>query len=451
MRKLFVIPAVIIAAVLSCIIIVIWRGAGSDIDKTHRLADGSTLVLKEAVLTSSNYNYRYRSGGKVVQWLAPILPPSIQQRFSPVSGSLGWSPAHGETNLILTTINRSKGKNRSSTLARLQLFDDQGNQYDACWGASTLAVGDVTVHCWRVQAFPRRSRMLGLRFLASQQRGGWTNVATLRVRNPGFGDYTQWQAERRPIEKYDGSLGVTLVEFQSGLPLERDRRSGHLAARMNRLVFSFAENGVPSDHWRIQKLTFSDATGNHWSPYLDFIEQSFSWATNGTAEFFGALWPGEQAWKVRLETLRAAGFTPEDLWEVPLTLPAARMVNTLSNSWDRDSVRVKLVGLASPETDHPGEFKWTAKWWGAEKSKVYSLALSMHSAVKGKRVSFVRCMDQDGAAVKLMSHQNQDFDKQAIFLRPRSSATDLRLTLALQSSRFVEFLARPEFVTERSP
>ena len=442
---------IVAAAVLVCIVVVIWRGDANDIDKAHRLSDGSTLVLKEVVLTSSNYTYRYRSGGKLIRWLAPVLPPAIQRRLSPASGSLGWSPAKGETNLMITTVTRSAGKNASSTLGRLQMLDDQGNPYDACWGASTLGVSDVTVHCWRVQAFPRRSRSLSLRFLAVQQAGGWTNIATLRVRNPAFGDYPQWQPEPRPIEKHDGSLGVRLVEFESGLPLERDRRNGHLAARMNRLVFSFSESGEPSDQWRIQKLTFSDATGNHWSPYLDFAEQSFSWATNGTAEFFGALWPGEQAWKVRLEAVRNAGFAPEDLWEVPLALPAPRMVNTLSNSWERDGATVKLVGLASPETDHSGEFKWTAKWWGSDKSKVYSIALSMHSPVNGQRLTFVRCTDQDGQDVKLMSHQNQDSDKQAIFLRPRSSATELRLMLAVQRSRFVEFLARPDFAAYLAP
>lgn len=438
-----------LAALVAFIIALIIRGASDDFGKARRLPDGSTLLLEQVVLTSTNFAFAYRGGGKFVRSLARVLPAFIQKRLSPSSGSLGFSSGtSGETNLVIITINRGDPKTWNSTLGRLQLLDEEGRTYDASWGAGTLGMGDATVHGWGLHAFPRRNRTLGLRFLARQPDGSWTHATDLRIRNPAFAEYPQWQPEPPPHEKSDGALTVKLLEFQTGIPFERDRKSGPAMGRATRLAFSFAENGAPSKDWRIQKVTLSDATGNCWSPHLDFVEQRFNWASNGTVHFVGALWPGEEAWRLQVEVVRSAGFAPGEVWEVPLTLPVPRMVNTLTNSWERDGAVVTLVALASPETDHVGDFRWTAKWWGSEKSKVYSLALSFHSEARGKRLSVIGCTDQDGATVKLMSHQNQDSDQQAIFLRPSKDATELRLTLALQRSRFVQFLTQPNFVTD---
>jgi len=54
-------------------------------------------------------------------------------------------------------------------------------------------------------------------------------------------------------------------------------------------------------------------------------------------------------------------------------------------------------------------------------------------------------MDQNGTEGKLMQHGNQDGDRQALFLKPSDEATSGRLTFVVQRSRFVQFLARPEF------
>src|SRR6185436_13822948 len=71
--------------------------------------------------------------------------------------------------------------------------------------------------------------------------------------------------------------------------------------------------GEVSHEWRIKKLTISDATGNRWSPYLSFSgPDAWNWTTNGVVEFFGALWPSEQAWKLQLELLTADGSPSAD-------------------------------------------------------------------------------------------------------------------------------------------
>ena len=76
---------------------------------------------------------------------------------------------------------------------------------------------------------------------------------------------------------------------------------------------------------------------------------------------------------------------------------------------------------------------------------VYSLALKVSPELKDHRLSVARVLDQEGREVEVVQHGNQDYPQQALFLKPVEAARELRLTFALQQSRFVQFLARPEF------
>jgi hypothetical protein len=58
----------------------------------------------------------------------------------------------------------------------------------------------------------------------------------------------------------------------------------------------------------------------------------------------------------------------------------------------------------------------------------------------------VKIVDNNGAPVELMEHRNQNYPEQAVFIKPEDGATTVRITFAIQRSRFVEFLARPDFV-----
>jgi hypothetical protein len=445
-RLRFALASLVGGAVVVAVVGLLLTGERTDVGLSRKLPDGSVLVLRQVVCVANSFTYNHQRGGPLVRLITPVLPNFIRTRFNLYGGTFGFG-LDTNTNLIAITVNRKSGA-WSSEVQRLQVFDDQGDSFDACWGANTLGMPGETVHGWQVRALPRRNRKLGLRFLAGTPQGGWTNAAEFQIPNPLFASYPQWTPEPCPATKADGNLSVTLMEFQSGARMSGRRGEGDqaIAPRKTRLVFSFADDGKPSQDLRVQKLTISDATGNHWAPYLDFVNQDFNWATNGTVEFYGALWPGESAWSLDLEAVRSRGFRSEELWEVTLPLPPAGTVAALTNQWEREGRTVTLAGLASPGVDHPGGFKWVAKWWGEDKPHVYSLALQLGGDFNGWRLSVVRAVDQAGAEVKLMQHGSQDEPLQAVFLRPNDTATEMRLTLALQRSRFVHFLARPEFV-----
>jgi hypothetical protein len=420
--------------------------------RTQRLPDGGTLRLLEVALTATNYNYAYRPGGRIVELLRPVLPPFILKRFNG-GGGFGFG-IEGDTNLIAITLHRAAPAPPKSmtAIARLRISDDAGNIYDACWGAHTLGFMDETVNGWQIRAFPRRSPYLKLLFMTEFQDGTWATAGLFQIRNPLFREYPQWTPEGLPATKADGNVAATLDEFTSGETMSRRNGSGDEAtrARKTRLLFSFAENGRPSDQWRVQKLTISDATGNHWSPYLNLLDQQFTWAWGGVVEVFGALWPGEQAWKVEVEASRTGGFAPEELHEFTMTLPAPGTISVLTKQWEHDGLTLNLDALASPNKDHPGDFQWIGKWWGEDKDKTYSLALHLESDLKGRRLTVVRAQDQEGTGVKVLEHRNQDYSKQAVFLKPGQNATTLGITFAIQRSRFFTFVARPAFANART-
>jgi len=106
---------------------------------------------------------------------------------------------------------------------------------------------------------------------------------------------------------------------------------------------------------------------------------------------------------------------------------------------------VELIGLAAPNREFAGDFRWIAKWWGESRDKVFSLAVKLGPDAQPNRLTLVGAVDQNGATVKLMQHGNQDDPCEVFFLKPGQDATDLRLTLALQRSRSVQFVARPDF------
>jgi hypothetical protein len=442
---LMVAGVVVIAAVVA-----LRLSQNGDLGAVRKMADGSTLELRQVFFCATNASYYHRSGNRLQRILAPITPASIRNRFFPTgSGSFGFG-TDGNTNLMVITVNRSSAPSWWSSLARLRITDEQGNVYDARWGSHTLGLPGEVAHGWQIRAFPRRSETLGLQFLAQTPDGSWTSAARFTIRNPAFAHYPQWNPESWPATKSDGDLAVTIREFQSGGRMSGDRGKGdeQTVPRKTRVVFNFAENGQPVNTWRVQKLTLSDATGNRWFPYFDFVNQNFDWVTNGTAEFFGALWPGENGWQLDLECVRIGRFKAEELWEPPpIQLPGFGKLTELTNHWQHDGVSVQLVALASPNTDHPDPFKWTCKWWGEDKNKIYSLAVKLGPELNGHRLIVAKSVGDDGREIEIVQHANQDFGDQAVFLKPSPESRELRLTFALQRSRFVQFLARPEFVT----
>ena len=365
------------------------------------------------MLTATNYNYSYKSRGRVANLLAPILPDSILSKLpGSGGGGFGFGP-NGATNLVVITHHLGT---KGSSIGRLRVVSDGTNLYDACWGAHTLGMPGAIINGWQLRAFPRRAKNLTLEYLAKERDGSWAREAVFEIANPAWGTFPQWTLEPFPAKRTNGNLAVTLARFRSGAAMETGNAA--TAPRKTDLLFEFAEDGAPTENWRVQKLIISDATGNNWFPYLDLMKKRMNWARGGQVEFFGALWPGEDAWKLDVEVVRADRFPSEDLVTFELPLPKAGLLSMLTNEWTHDGVTLRLKSFASPEVDHPGSSKWIGKWWGEDKGQVYSLVVELAPDLKGQRLSLVTANDEAGESVPLLQHGGQDYKEQAFFFKP---------------------------------
>jgi len=448
-KRRFIIVGILLLMILGApSLLYIFKPPG-DLNEVKQLPDGSTLRIEQIAFVSGKYYYQHNTGGKWFKLLQPIAPPWLLNKLGTSSGGFGFDLGTNKA-LVLITGNKLTASNSSSAVGRLRVYDHETNRYDARWGAHTMGMSGETMHGWQIHAFPRRSRHLNLEFLAMTPERGWQPYAVFRIPNPAYGQFEQWTPDPLPITKKQDDLAVTLAAFESGerMPGRHGQGSADAAGRKTRLQLKFNERGQPSSDWRVHRITFSDATGNRWSPFLDLHVTNFTWASGGTAQIFGALWPGENAWIIDLEVTRTNGFDPAQLWQVSIPLPAPNTVAPLTNAWSHDSATVKLIGLASPDTDHAGDFQWLAKWWGEEKDKVYSLAAQLETDSGPRRLALLRGADDNGNRVPMLQQHGDGDRNQAFFLQPEPDAKVVHLIFALQRGRHFQFLARPRFIRD---
>ncbi len=441
-----------LVAGLGWVLVVASLGAGgSGLGRERRLPDGSRIVLRDVAVTATNYFFTYERGGALTRRIARFLPAALRSSFGlGPQARIGMKGIH-QTNLMLVTSNHGDGPGWVQPSLRAQVFDDLGNESD-CLGSLGAFIPGTALNCWNFGVFPRRRPRLGLRLLASVPGGGWTNGAEFEFLNPFYREFRQWIPEPRPAIRLDGPLAVTLEEFSTALKAMPPVAAGPASApasknapRKTRARFSFRWNGAGSSNWRIQTLVISDATGNEWSPgWGPGPSVGFNWTSNGVVEFLGRLWPGENAWELHVEAVPTSGFTASDLWEVAVPLPGSGSVTALTNSWKHEGGRVQLAAIGGPEADLGGEFRGLA-WRGSEQSGVYSLAWKKDPTGGGGSLALIGGRDQNGKDLRVLRPPGQEGSDRVVFFKPAEGATMVRLRLGFIRSRFVEFLARPEF------
>jgi len=163
------------------------------------------------------------------------------------------------------------------------------------------------------------------------------------------------------------------------------------------------------------------------------------------AEFIGALWPGEDAWKIELQALRSADFAKAEIWKLPsIPLPNVQMHDDLTNQFQPGDFSVKVANILAPGVEVTNSWQWIVRYWGPERS-VYGLGVEFDENMKDRRLVVVKAVDQKGDAFKLVEHRGADYPQQALFLQAPTGAAELHLELAFPELRKFGFLARPEF------
>ena len=318
-RALFLLLALgVVAAV------VVWVRAATDYSLTRKLADGTTLRIVQA---SFGNELSYHEP-KPQAWLLAIgrrLPFATASRLGWWFKGGDWCYTicpPGETNFGLfyihdgpTTLSAASGNHY-----RILVSDEQGNSYEGDGGRTSGGFNPKNkyFHTLEMQTFPlvpRHGKTIGLRFLSDPKDGkGVTVIAEFRIPNPNPGPFPTWTPEPLPDVQRAGSVIATLTGFATGL----SRAHPEQAARDNeptitRLGLQLEEPGQTNCLWKPHGIEVSDATGNLWMPYSPASSAAGHAGDAYIMTFPHTLWPGEPAWKLRIELSRTNSFAPEEL------------------------------------------------------------------------------------------------------------------------------------------
>jgi len=159
------------------------------------------------------------------------------------------------------------------------------------------------------------------------------------------------------------------------------------------------ERRESSTNWIPKVAEVWDATGNHWRPFFD---KRYS-RTDGKSQFtgfFGALWPGEDAWKLKVSFDKQNAFSTNELIRFDsLSIPTGTTVQNINLVREQFGTRLELLALLGPDTKHQSVESLNPNIWPVSgritavfKGTVLEQERSLH---------FVKAMDDRGTNLEL--------------------------------------------------
>jgi hypothetical protein len=289
---------------------------------------------------------------------------------------------------------------------------------------------------------PRRSREIRCDLYPAPIGGpsGATpqRIGSIHFTNPLRGQYPQWQPEPAPAEKKAGDIDVRI----DSLAVQNDEPAN------TKIDVSLNYPEAMMDEWVVHDMVLSDATGNslRTGPMGFNNIPRGSWQSSSPNSFNGVtqgtLWPGEAAWRVRVELKHTTGYTPTELVvftnvTVPPSGPTnmCRLTNTTGGIQfvlTVTTVAVTYSGLVGSGSS------------GTTSGFEYELHLEMPGKPADMAMDLITA-EPDQGIIRSMGFFGNDAYSFDVMLQdqPSTRATNLNLTFAVQKTRSVEFLVKP--------
>jgi hypothetical protein len=451
MRKtIIVLTAVFLALVSGLFFYLAFQGAGNRRNAVQHLSSGASILLASVDYTNGTHTFNGGTMRQASSVLGRLIPQAILARLG-LGGGTGSMSIGGRgmgTNLCAWTYFEMSGPGVSQNL-RVMISDGLGNKSQIGYAMGVMSSGNgISGYCvegFAAPGFPRRGRTLTFSFY-EQVKGKWQQAADFTVPNPAMGSYPQWTAESLPAARTNEDLTVSLEAFQSGLSSSRPQEfrpaaSNELGA--TRAVLKITQTGRETNSWRPKTVEISDATGNQWIQWVQGVRLWHS-ETNDEMVFDDLLWPGENAWKVKVELSQVGDFAPEEVCTFTnVPLPEAGQVISLSDRLMIGKTELKLGNISGISAEQPGNLKW-----GTVKGEINVSVGVAPVTRKGDRLTMVSVTDDSGEYLKVHPDIGYDGAPEQLFaFKPPKDAKAVNITFALHKSRYVEFLARPEFPT----
>jgi hypothetical protein len=408
---------------------------------TRTLPDGSRLSVAFVGYTNTLF-YRHYRPAVLQRFLNEKLPANWRIRLglkNPGGGGFRLG-SDGTTFLALVTRQEGGSTNNPIKLERILVVDQNGLGYEAVSDAITLNEPGEIIQGWRFRAFPRRQKTVRCRFIYKTSSGHYASAAEIDLPNPARGRHPDWISEPVPVAKRDGDLEVTLLDFAAGLNHEQEvepkDRWYWIGRQTTRAVFKVQQAGRERLSWKLQSLLIADATGNHWKPSLENPPGIAQGDGNLVAEFIGALWPSEPAWRLRIEFSRTNDFMPEELWTLPdVPVPLTNQVLMINTSHEANGNSLHIVAAGGVNAELPEPFQSLAM------AQRVNLAVQMKSS--DHRLTLVKIVDDAGRLIPSNEPSPWYENEHSFAFEVPAGAKSFNATFAIHQSRFVEFTAKP--------
>ena len=313
---------------------------------------------------------------------------------------------------------------------------DSGNAvpFAARWPLTALEVG----------VFPRRLREINLSIYRHDATGAVFQLGNVVFANPAYRRWPEWKPEPLPATKRGGDVEVTLEKIRTGidesfgqekvpnghmLEFSTNTRDGKSATVC---VMRLHPTTNTNETWRVVGVVTSDATGNQVASDQLHHDQKA-----GYVVFSPALWVSEPAWKLNFEIIRDSGFRREELftfYNVPLGMLNA--TNQIGRATNCNGALVTLEQTAWREQPQKND--------ASTQSSEFELHLSLANFTNDLHLDLLSAPTDVGPELTGCLVGDYGTNRVYHFKPPPAGAKSANFTFAVQRSRRVEFLVKPE-------
>ena len=263
--------------------------------------------------------------------------------------------------------------------------------------------------------------------------------------NPAYRPYPQWQPEPLPaVKRYRGGRGSdparpgNRARPQHDRYRERGRDPGNNLdpnpgdGRNGTLVkLKLRPRTDTNAVWEVAGEEVSDATGN--SAHNSGMSTT---GRDAAFSFTPGLWPGEAAWKVKLELKRTAGFRPGEMLTFK-NVPLGKLDHTNVVAWATNfggmNLTLQNICRRRPLTNDT--------WSSTQLSSVH---FTMSKVPDGTQLDLLEMVCDTGKTNHCMFWSSGGTERDYGFKEIPAEAQTADFTFAVQQSQMVEFTIKPE-------
>ena len=299
--------------------------------------------------------------------------------------------------------------------------------------------------------FPRRDPEFILKIYHHDLQGGVKECGQMRIANPWYRRYEEWQPHALPLTQKSGDVEATLKHVVANAAADPGARRlpDHswqldlLPASSDKAPVNICELELRSTtdsnfHWQVASVSVLDATGNR----IDCGSLTWGGLGKDWISFSPGLWTNESAWKLVFGLKRTSGFRAAELLKFEnVPLGELNQSNRLDWSTNAHGVALKLTSLLrrAPAMENL-----------LSRSNLSVVEFELSNLTNRQHLDLVEAVTDDGthlnAAHQATGRRGTNYVRTYQFGNIPRKATTASFTFAVQSERTVEFKAKPEVV-----